>query len=113
MDEKRIYEDLIAGTPTKVCQLKEFLVIGVVNAILSCAICLMLLVLICCFSMSKLSECSCICLLIVTIPTLLFCTTYIIGLCIKRLPDKDKSEERQYRFAQFYLSKIQKEEKQT
>lgn len=25
MDEKRIYEDLIAGTPTKVCQLKELL----------------------------------------------------------------------------------------
>jgi hypothetical protein len=24
MDEKRIYEDLIAGTPTKVCQLKDF-----------------------------------------------------------------------------------------
>lgn len=68
MDEKRIYEDLIAGTPTKVCQLKELFGIGVVNAILSCAICLMLLVLICCFSMSKLSECSCICLLIVTIP---------------------------------------------
>ncbi len=61
MDEKRIYEDLIAGTPTKVCQLKELFGIGVVNAILSCAICLMLLVLICCFSMSKLSECSCIC----------------------------------------------------
>jgi hypothetical protein len=50
MDEKRIYEDLIAGTPTKVCQLKEFFWIGVVNAILSCAICLMLLVLICCFT---------------------------------------------------------------
>ena len=110
MDKNIIYEDLIAGTPPSVCQHKATRCwMGIVMVILASIILLMLVEIFCLYCSNKLSECSLVCLLILTIPTSFICVTYIISLLIKRLPDKDKSEERQYRFAQFYLSKIQTE----
>ena len=55
-----------------------------------------------------LRDCVCVCLALVTLPAALACLTYLVALLIKRLPDSSKEKEMRYRFAQFCLAELNK-----